>query len=511
MRVASRCAEWRAPMLARVAAAALAAVAGGAVAQATGPGLRIESSIGADLSYTDFRGRFTQPNGGESALRVSPGFRLFSRSGRVQGSLDYGGTAVFRHGRGDSEREWLNGLRASFLAEAVPGWAYVDASASISQQSISAFGRPVGNTAVGNTNRTEVTTLSIAPYVRGLIGGVAEYTVRLAANTSDSRAATTPDSTTTTASASLASASRGAQFGWGLDASRQRFEFKGSTRASDTDRVNALLSLAPDPDLRFTVSGGQEQTNVASVSRERYENYGVGVVWTPSPRTSVRLQAEERYFGRSHSLSLQHRLARSAFTYTDSRNVSGGDGTAVGQPVSAYDLFFQLFASQQPDPVLRDQLVRDFLLANGIEPNAIVAGRALAAGVTVQRRQDLGWALQGVRMTLALQAFRSDSRRIDADPGVVLTGNEDAAQNGYSASLSYRLTPQETVTVAGSRQNTQATASRSGTNQKSASVGLSSQLGRRTSAGASARYTVFNSPTEPSRETSLNASISLRF
>ena len=43
------------------------------------------------------------------------------------------------------------------------------------------------------------------------------------------------------------------------------------------------------------------------------------------------------------------------------------------------------------------------------------------------------------------------------------------------------------------------------------SLAWSDQIGRRTSAGASARYSVFDSPTNPYHETALSATLSMRF
>lgn len=494
-------------------ACALAAPVARAQDTASGPGLRVSSSLAIEQSYTETRARPSGFNGSEFGTRVSPGVRIFSRSGRVQGSFNYTGSAIYRSGLEQTKgQEWLNALDASFTAEAVPNWAYVDARASISQQSISAFGRPASLGTDANANRTEVSTLSLSPYVRGTLGKVAEYQLRLSANQTDSRLATAPDSNSTVAALTLNSARRSALFGWGLSASRQRDDYTGASRPTETDRVNAQVSYVPDPELRFTVNAGKESTDVAGAVRRSYDNYGASVQWSPSQRTSVLLQADERYFGRSHRVSIQHRQARSVWSYSDTRDVSnGGSSTSLGQPTTLYQLFYEQFAAQQPDPALRDQMVLDFLALIGRSPNEVVAGGALTPGITLQRRQDLALALQGIRTTLSLQAFRSESRRIDAGAAQQPGGDENVVQTGYTASLSHRLTPTESVSVGGSRLTTAGTPTRAGTNQKAATASLTSALGRRTSATLRAGYTVFNSPTDPSRQTSVAGSVSLRF
>jgi len=66
------------------------------------------------------------------------------------------------------------------------------------------------------------------------------------------------------------------------------------------------LSLVPDIDWRFSVNGGREESNVGTPAKQGYSNYGAGLQWTPSPRTRLVLQADERYFGRSHSATFEY-------------------------------------------------------------------------------------------------------------------------------------------------------------------------------------------------------------
>ena len=58
---------------------------------------------------------------------------------------------------------------------------------------------------------------------------------------------------------------------------------------------------------------------------------------------------------------------------------------------------------------------------------------------------------------------------------------------------------------------TQGTDTRAGTELKSATLTWSDQLGRRTTASLSLRYSVFNSTTDPYREGAITASLSQRF
>lgn len=474
---------------------------------------QVTTTLAVEQALTEMRARPVLSNGLEATTRITPGLQLNLPAGRLRGALSYSAQLVHRAGPaatlGD---EVLNALNASFVAEAVPNWAYVDARATVSQQSLSAFGRPAGDGTYGTANRAEVGTLSVSPYLRGPLGSLIDYEVRYTGSATRSRSTNAPESDTETALVTLGSPRRATLLGWSVTATRQRTAYVGASRSTTSDRAIATLVVNPDPELQILLNGGREGNDVGSVRRETFDNYGATVRWLPTPRTEVTLDAQERYFGRSHRVLLQHRMARSIWSYADTRDVtSGADTTGFGRPVTLYVLFDQLLLAQYPDATERDLRVRELIAAAGAKPDDVVAGGTLAGGITAQRRQDLSVALQGLRSTIALRAFRTDSRRIDDAAAQQPAGLEPVEQSGYSGTLSHSLTPLTTISLLGSRTMTHATATRAGTDQKSASLGLTSRLGPRMSGMLRAGYTVFNSPTDPSRETTVAGSVSLQF
>lgn len=483
----------------------------GAQAQvAGGRGLYVSSFVTLEETLTEVRGRRAGDNGFELVSRVAPGVNVTSRTGRVQGSLSYSAGLLYRHGgpSNQARTELQNALSAGFVAEAVPERAYVDVRASISQQLISAFGERTATTDRASDNRTEVRTLAVSPYVRGQLGGEVDYTLRLAASGTESSRDDAADSATATASLVLGSPARASRLGWTVAASDQRTKFRG-VRSSRNDRVNAALRYQVDVDLLVSLTAGTEGADVGSIERRRYENYGGGLRWTPSPRTSVALNAEERYFGRSHQVALDHRAARSVWRYADSRGVADGGDGAAGEPVTLYNLLFTLYASQIPDPVAREAFVRALIAANGGDPNQRVASAVINRGATVTRRQELGHVWQGVRLSVNVSAFRSNARRLgDAAPA---TTGDNSTQSGYGGGVSYRLSPTSGLSFAGSRQMTKSNGPQEGTDLKSASVGYSATLGPRLTGAVNARYSVNNNPSAPSRETAVTGALSLRF
>jgi len=506
------------PGTVRVLLLAMTAVSAAAQAQdaTTAGGMRLAATFSAEETISDVRARPTGDNGVGTTTRLSPGLSLVSNGGRLRGTLNYRADLVSHTGAAQSQGALnsgiMNSLDAAFVAEAVPNWAYVDARASVSQQSISAYGQPSGNGALANANSTEVRTATLSPYVRGVLGGVANYEVRLTGSTTSTRNGATPNSNSQAALVNLGSARSGSLFGWGLMATTQRVGFSGPGGATTTDRAVATLFYNPFPELQLSVNGGSETNNVGGVQRQSYRNYGAGLRWAPSPRTLLLMQEDERYFGRSHLMQFQHRAARTMISFTDTRDVTSGVGAnGVGQPLTLYDVFFQLLAAQYPDPTVRDLQVRQLIALLGAQPGDLVAGGSLAAGITTQRRQDLAAAYEGRRTLLSLQAFHSNAQLTGQAAQQQPAQAAPVVQSGYSATLSYRLTPVSTLALLGSRVMTQGNATQAGVDQKSASLSLATRLGPRTTGMLSAGYTVFNSPTLPSRETSVAGSISLRF
>jgi uncharacterized protein (PEP-CTERM system associated) len=432
----------------------------------------------------------------------------------VQGSLDYAADLLYRRGRAETQGgEVQNQLSAAFVAEAVSNWAFVDARASISQQSISAFGaQTVSGSSQFNDNRTEVRTLTLSPYLRGGVGNLADYEVRLTAGATDSGTASAPDSKSSSASMVLRSPTSGSIFGWGLSASKQRVKFSDADPV-DTGSAEATVSVTPAPEVRLSLTGGRETVEEGTQGTPNHSNTaGAALLWSPSPRTSLSADVTERYFGRSKHLSFSHRGQRTVWSYVMSRDTTtGADGIAFAGAMTELQLRMLRLTSAYPNPIEREQAALDEINALGLDPNRLVALGFLTSSFSLQRRQDFSFSWTGQRVGFGVQAYTTAISRLTSIASDDPVAGEATVEHGYSSTLSYRLTPFTSASLGGSRAMVFGTSVAPGTDLKSINVGLTSQLGRRTTGALGARYTVFNSSTEPYRETSVSGSISMRF
>ena len=117
-------------------------------------GIRETLTDNLHLSNTDRRT--------ELITELSPRLRLSSNTGRVRGYLDYSLTGLV-YARESSSSTVQQSLRATGNVEAIEKWAYIDASASISQQNISALGTRTTDSSLPNDNRTEVASARLSP------------------------------------------------------------------------------------------------------------------------------------------------------------------------------------------------------------------------------------------------------------------------------------------------------------------------------------------------------------
>ncbi len=475
--------------------------------------LRITPALDSVVSVVDSTQSGLQGQGADVVLQVRPSVQMTAGSGRLRGSLDYGLNLVHhtRQVTGQGQADSLqNNLNAVVNAELVERWAYVDAFATVAQQAISAYGQQSVDGVQNNTNRTEVSQLSIKPYAGGSLSSWATYRIGLSADANHSKGSQAADSHNLGANVSLGSSSTGALLGWSANASQQRSSFSGGQRPTDNGRLTASLLFRPDPEWSGSLRGGQETTTIGDVYSQTHSNWGADLRWTPSVRTTASLSFDDRYFGRGHQVLLEHRFPHSSVRFTSSRDANNAaNGAGVGQPTTIYQLFFAQFASVQPDPVLRDQLVRATLLALRLDPNGVVGGGFVNAGTTVQQRQDLSLTYVGLRSSYTVQAFTSDVRRLDtANEGFDTT---PVRQDGFTTTWSYRLTPTSNINLSGSKLRTQGTATQAGNQLKSVSLNWSNQLSRYIGTGLSARYSAFEGAINPYRESALSASLNLRF
>ena len=452
-------------------------------------------------------------------LGITPGITLGWQLGRNQGSLNYGLSCFLYTAGGDSGCSLQNNLAASASVEVVNNWLFVDASASISQQYISPFGSQSSDPSLNNPNRTQVSTVSVAPNVRGQIAGQVDYVGRAfytVTNTGTSQAA---DSSVFGGLLAFSSTTRWSKLSWGLDLTYREVNFSGYR--SEFDQLNIFsLNYFVFPELRVSARVNSETSNLVSLNSETNIGYGGGFRWNPSPRTNLFVEYDTRIFGSSHLYSFDYRTPRTVWSISSFQGLSTGQTTGgpfggrQGSSGSTFDLLFAQFATVEPDPVLRTQLVNNFMKANGINPNATQSTAFLPSQVSEELRQNASVAWLGQRSTVVLNVYQTQAKSLQPqllNPDDDFSGGNVIRWRGFGVTGSYRLTPTSSLSLNFNQSQSGESVGTQSTTLRSLYALLSTTVGRRATATLGARYQNFSSSTSPYTEAALLANLSMSF
>lgn len=476
------------------------------------PSLSVVPRVSISETWTDNVRLSTNDRQSDLVTVLSPGIRISRDRGRLKGYFDYALNARY-FAQNTSAADIQNALTAFGTLEAVENWAFVDLNAGISQQSVSALGTPpVGSTALSG-NQNESATVRLSPYVRGRLAGAVDYEARYSLAANRNKASAASDTNSRDASVRLSGRGAGARLGWTLTAQQQGTSYSAG-RTTESDLVAAAFTYAVLPKVNLSISGGQESNNFTTADKQSSATFGYGASWIPSETTNFSASRDNRRFGESFSIIANHRTARTAWRFTDSRSIANPAAqNGLVAPGSTFDIFFNQFAGTEPDPVKRAALVNSFLLANGIDPNSSLTTSFATSAVSVVRRQDLSFSLLGIRDTVTFIATRSESSRLDSLSSAIdnLSNGALVRQSGLSVSYSHRLTPISSITVLASTSQSSDSLGSQDNSNRLLNFSFSTKLGLKTTAAVSARHVVFDSTASPYTESAITGTVNVQF
>jgi uncharacterized protein (PEP-CTERM system associated) len=391
---------------------------------------------------------------------------------------------------------------------------FLDFNGSISQQSVSAFGTQSLNSSSINANQAEVSTYRLSPYIRGQLGSTASYEARYSRAVTSSDSASASNTTNSDATVKVAGGSAFRRLGWSADVSRQESSYSVG-RTTEVDRFNLGLNYALTPQLNVSVNGGQESNNYSSLDKQTYGTSSVGFNWVPSNTTKLSANVGRRSFGNTHSLSFEHRTARTVWRFVDAKDASTTPSQSgrVGLG-NLYDLLYSQLESTYPaDPVARAQAVNDFLAAYGLNGSSLVAAGFLSSAASLQRNQSLSLALLGARDTITFFATSTESSRIDAlsIASDDLSTSSRVRQRGFSVSYSHRLTPDYSLGVLLSQQKTSGDLASQESTLRSINANVTGRLGKKSTASVGARHVISSGSSAPYVENAVTGNLNVQF
>ena len=479
----------------------------------------IKPKIKFTETWTDNVSIVRANNGKESGFitELAPGVNITAKTARLKAKLDYTLLGQFYSTPSGYSRT-QNSLNSFGTLEAVEQWLFVDFSGVIAQQAKSAFGPQSPSTSSLNRNLTETATYRLSPYIRGQFAGLVEYSLRYNRSTTQASAATVSDIELSEWTGQLRGSTPFQSLRWSLDASQQVADYSLG-RKTDAERLYATATYLVIPQFSVSVSGGRESNNYASNNSESHTTHGYGFDWTPTERTKISAFKDRRFFGDGHRFNITHRFARSSISYSDTKDVSvlPNQFTSVGQGALfdiLYPICIQELSDLFPDPVQLDQECKARINASLARPDSQAINGFLTSRATLQRRQQLTFAIQGARNTLTMLFSRNEMQSLLAANGLPddLNLNTDIRQRGLSVNLSHRLTGLTNLNVLASRQESVSTG---GSALKVTTTiyqaNLTSPLSPKTTGGLSIRHTQSDSTTNPYTENALIGTLSVNF
>lgn len=444
----------------------------------------------------------------ELITEVSPGIHVDINKARAKGSLDYAVSGI-AYANSTAGNRTANALSSTLQFEAIDDTLFLDVAGAIAQQAISAFGtQSVDNTSI-NANRTEVSTYRVSPSLKGHLGDVATYSARYSHSTTSSGTASASDNAANELSLDFKGDIGAKRVSWSADIKNQDVHY---STGRTVEYGTALLGLAFAFTQRFNVSAqtGIESNNFTSQSKESSTVNGAGLAWKPMESTKLMAVLLHHSYGDTYKVDFDHRTARTVWHYSDTKQVTPTPG--AGSRRSAYDLYFSQFATTEPDPIARAQLVNAYLQTYGISPGAMVNTGFAASSMGLEHRQQLSLALLGVRDTITFFAEQSESNRLDTLTTVIddFTASPTIRQQALSGNFSHRLTPDYSLGLLISQIKTTGTTSTQSTTLRAAKLSLTGKVGKKTTATFGLRRVDSENSVNPYSESAVTASLNLQ-
>ena len=441
---------------------------------------------------------------------LAAGARIDYRNARASLQLDYRVNRQF-HQRSSGLDNTQRQLSSNANVEAIEKWLFVDARASITQQFRSAFGVVgAGDISSVNPNRVETTTYQVAPSIRGYVGGDSSYQVRVNAAETRTGDGTFPNSRTYDWAGFL-KGKAGGRLGWVVDVTAFVVDnsFVGNRQDS---RFRGAGVFQFDPQLQFSLTFGREISDINGDARRTTGMHGLKLEWTPNGRTQLMAEVQRRFFGNGHLVQFSHRLPRSAFRYSSTKEIAAATTELTGSSLSPFaNALTSLLASNATDP---NNLSKK-LEQTGIPVVSGYQNGFLTVRPFLSRRDEASFALLGLRSTFTVAVNRREQRAIDNSVSATSLGApiEEIRQIGTNLVWAYRLTPISTLRMVLSRLRTDGLVLENlTTTQRFQSIFYVTRFGPSATASLGLQHVLFDSTTASRyRENAFISTLSIRF
>jgi len=381
----------------------------------------------------------------EWTTRISPGVSVSGNSARLHFNATYTPELLYRVNQATTDVS--HALNALGNAELLSRTLFVDVRANVSQQNVSLLGPQAESNVNTTTNRTSVKSYGISPYLRHDFGfdafGELRFThdaVHLGGNSGG-----VSSSTSERVDAKLTSGPAYKLFTWNLAFSKSHVEYTQTGQKIDEKNVSASVGRLITPEIRLNVNAGYEDSGYPSTTGQELKGafWSVGPAWTPSERTRVAATFGRRYFGPWRTFQLEHRSRLTSWGLDYSENVTNTRSSlTVPVTLDTAAILNALFLSQFPDPIVRQAMIQQFIVNNGLPASLNQPLNFLTDSLFLDKRLQATFGIHGIRNTVLTSVFSSNRNALTTGSGVGndFNSSQNVKQTGASMSWSLRLT-----------------------------------------------------------------------
>ncbi len=458
--------------------------------------------------------------------QINPGISLSGTGARLKVNVNYTMQNLF-YANERNQNTTFHQLTARENAELIKNFFFLDSTASISQQNISLQGPLTTNNENIINNRTNVKTYSISPYIRHNFSNFASTQARYTHNAVSTDVGGLSASQSDSILLSLTSGSAFSTLGWGLNYNKQKISgLDTSIGGLGTSVENELYSgnLRYRISSKFSLTGtsGYQKfsfTSITGISAGSF--WTAGFIWTPAERTSITANAGKSFFGNTRTLIASHRTRRSAWSLSSTQSITTTrDQFLIPATTDTASFLNQLWTSNIPDPIMRQQTVDAFIRDNKLSSSIFNPINFLTNQFFLQKSSQATVALSGAKNTLVLSIFHMlREPQTSGDTNSVLLGansftlNNKTKQIGGNALWSWKISPRTNANIGAMyfRSNMLDTGIEDET--KTFTAGLTRQIQPKLNGAVNFRHVerTSNQIGSEYRENAIIASLSMRF
>ncbi len=347
---------------------ALLAVCALGVTNAFAGNWTIVPRISGSETYTDNVTEAHSNTQSDLITEISPGININGAGKRLKLNMDYQMQSLFFAANSHRDHTHQN-LAANGQAELLEDLFFVDGMASISQQLISAQQRVSLDNFTASSNRTDVRTYSLSPYLRHDFSGYVNGTLRYTHDVVDYSNTTVVDnSEANSVQAALASGRHSGRLGWNLNYNDQRIQRDNPINDATYKDMDGEVRYLLTPKLSAVVQGGREENEYRSSQPIVNGNYwAAGLDWVPNHYIKLRGLDGSRYKTAGVTLTPNVRTELTA-TYRN-REVGRNPGPAWSGNLTHRTINTVLEAGYLVDTVTAQQLAQERLTLLGSHTN----------------------------------------------------------------------------------------------------------------------------------------------